>query len=87
MRVNIYSQELTDEVQLHEKESDTGVVYSAVRFMLHSSPRLHDTPTDDDRGAVVFWLPRSPERREAMAKAFEEAAALVRLAQSETGLD
>jgi len=41
MRINVYSQELTSEVNLVEKESNTGVVYSAVQFMLHSSDRLH----------------------------------------------
>jgi hypothetical protein len=41
MRINVYSQELTSEVQLETKESNTGIVYSAVRLMLHSSPMLH----------------------------------------------
>lgn len=87
MRINVYSQELTDEVQRLEKQSNTGLVYSAVMFMLHSSERLHHPPADDDRSAVTFWLPRSGDRREALACAFEEAAALVRAATPETGLD
>lgn len=87
MRVNVYSQELTDEVNLEEKRSNTGVVYSAVQFMLHSSERLHHPPHDDDRSAVTFWLPKSETRREALAQAFEHAAKLVREAQPETGLD
>lgn len=85
MRVNIYSQELTPEVQADAKTSNTGVVYRAVRLMLHSSPMLHHPddqrikdgavlPSDDDRSAITFWLPKSPERRELMAKAFEEIA-------------
>ncbi len=41
MRVNIYSQELTGEVCLIEKESNTGLTYSAVQMILHSSPMLH----------------------------------------------
>ena len=44
MRINVYSQELTDEVVLSEKPSNTGVSYSAVQFILHSSPRLHHPP-------------------------------------------
>ena len=44
MRINIYSQELTDEVQTEEKRSNTGIVYTAIRFMLHSSPMLHHSP-------------------------------------------
>ncbi|TXH19115.1 MAG: hypothetical protein E6R03_00995 [Hyphomicrobiaceae bacterium] len=87
MRVNVYSQELTDEVNVLEKQSNTGLVYSAVQIMLHSSPMLHHPPQDDDRSAVTFWLPESTERREALAKAFEEMAARVRSARPETGLD
>ena len=87
MRINVYSQELTDEVKLIEKETDTGVVYSAVQLMLHSSDRLHFRDGDDDRGAVTFWLPKSARRREALAAAFESMAALVRVAPDETGLD
>lgn len=87
MRINVYSQELTSEINTVEKTSGTGITYSAVQLMLHSSPMLHHPPEDDDRSAVTFWLPRSPERREALAAAFEEMAARVRGAQPETGLD
>ena len=94
MRLNIYSQELitdtdTDDpvVELDAKTSNTGVTYSAVRLFLHSSPRLHHPPEDDDRSALTFWLPKSPERRETLALVFEEMAALVREAPAETGLD
>ena len=87
MRINVYSQELTDEVNEVRKVSNTGIVYSAVQFMLHSSDKLHHPPADDDRSAVTFWLPKSKERREALAQAFEKAATLVRNAPPETGLD
>lgn len=87
MRVNVYSQELTNEVNVVEKESNTGLVYSAVQLMLHSSPLLHHPPKDDDRSAVTFWLPKSEDRREAFAVALEEMAAKVRAARPETGLD
>lgn len=87
MRINVYSQELTDETRLISKESNTTVTYHAVQIMLHSSPMLHHPPNDDDRSAVTFWLPRSAERRETLARAFESLAALVRGAPSETGLD
>ena len=87
MRINVYSQELTDEVKVIGKVSNTGLVYSAVQLMLHSSPMLHHPPHDDDRSAVTFWLPKSPERREALANAFEEMAQCVRAAPPETGLD
>jgi len=87
MRINVYSQELTSEVGVVEKESNTGLVYSAVQLMLHSSPKLHHPPQDDDRSAVTFWLPKSKDRREELACAFEKMAAKVRAARSETGLD
>ena len=99
MRINIYSQELiTDSdvweteraevnVQTVEKTSNTGLVYSAVMMILHSSNRLHHPPADDDRSAVVFWLPKSELRREMLAQTFEEMAVRVREARSETGLD
>ncbi len=87
MRINVYSQELTDEVNVVEKKSNTGLVYSAVQLMLHSSSMLHHPPQDDDRSAVTFWLPKSDARREGLAKAFEAMAAAVRGARAETGLD
>lgn len=87
MRINVYSQELTDEVQLIEKISNTGLTYSAVQLLLHSSPLLHHPPQDDDRSAVTFWLPKSGSRREELAGAFERMAKMVRTAQPETGLD
>lgn len=87
MRINVYSQELTDEVRVVKKQSNTGLIYSAVQLMLHSSPMLHHSPQDDDRSAVTFWLPKSPQRREQLAKAFEQMAAEVRKAKPETGLD
>lgn len=87
MRINVYSQELTDEVILVAKESNTGVTYHAAQLILHSSERLHHPPEDDDRSAVTFWLPKSAHRREEMALAFEEIARVFRTAPKETGLD
>lgn len=87
MRVHLYSQELTDEVNLIVKTADTGIPYHGVQFVLHSSDRLHNEPGDDDRSAVTFWLPKSSARREAMAQAFEKAASLFRKAPADTGLD
>ena len=87
MRINVYSQELTDEVILVEKKSNTEVVYHAAQLILHSSERLHHPPADDDRSAITFWLPKSYARRESMAKAFEEIARIFREAPSESGLD
>lgn len=87
MRINVYSQELTNEVLQVAKQSNTGVVYHAAQLILHSSERLHHPPADDDRSAVTFWLPKSQARREEMALAFEEIATIFRTAPPATGLD
>ena len=96
MRINVYSQELiTDHpstamdtrVETFEKVSNTGLVYSAVAMFLHSSPRLHHPPQDDDRSALVLWLPKSAARRGMLAQTLEEMARQVREAKPETGLD
>ena len=83
MRVNIYSQELTDEIIEIKKESNTGITYYGAQLMLHSSERLHHTDKDDDRSAVTFWIPTSRHRRELMAKAFENIAYIFRTAPIE----
>lgn len=87
MRINVYSQELTSECQLIAKESNTGLVYSAVQLMLHSSDKLHHPPEDDDRSAVTIWLPKSRARRENLARTLTKMATLVMQAPPETGLD
>ncbi len=87
MRINVYSQELTNEVISIEKESNTGIVYSAAQLILHSSQMLHHPPEDDDRSAITFWLPKSKGRREEMALAFEHIAKIFREAPMGTGLD
>ena len=87
MRINVYSQELTDEVIQVTKESNTGITYHAAQLILHSSPLLHHPPDDDARSAITFWLPKSQVRREAMARAFEQIAVVFRNAPGGTGLD
>lgn len=87
MRINVYSQELTEEIVEIKKKSNTGIIYSAVQFILHSSDRLHHPPEDDDRSAVTFWLPKSSHRREKLARTFERMAEMVRSADPETGND
>lgn len=94
MRVNIYSQELITDViytgpivDVVEKISNTGLVYTAVLMYLHSSERLHHPPKDDDRSAIAIWLPKSKDRRTRLAQALETMAYYVRNAKPETGLD
>lgn len=87
MRINVYSQELTSEVQVEEKVSNTGLTYTAVRIMLHSSKMLHHPPHDDDRSGISFWLPKSKMRRLDLAATFRRMADAVDNAKPETGLD
>ena len=81
MRINVYSQELTNEVIQVEKVSNTGRKYYAAQIILHSSKHLHHPPEDDDRSAVTFWLPKSKDRCYEMAKAFERVAKIFRDSQ------
>lgn len=78
MRINVYSQELTNEVISITKISNTGITYDAAQLVLHSSDKLHHPPLDDDRTAITFWLPKSAVRREEMAQAFEKIARIFR---------
>jgi hypothetical protein len=87
MRINVYSQELTTEARLISKESNTGVAYHAVQLMLHSSPKLHHPPEDDDRSAVTIWLPKSAERRRQLCETLHLLASLVDMAPKASGLD
>jgi hypothetical protein len=59
MRLNIYSQELTKEIELVSKTADTGITYYGMRMYLASPDILHHTPDDDDRSAITFWLPNN----------------------------
>jgi hypothetical protein len=59
MRINIYSQELTKEVELISKKADTGITYYGVRLYLASPDILHHTEEDDDRSAITFWIPNA----------------------------
>ena len=94
MRLNVYSEEIPTDIhfatpvaELLTKKARSGVIYSAVRMFLHSSDRLHQTPMDDDRSAITFWLPQSADRREFLAHTFEQLADMIRHAPTGTGSD
>lgn len=56
MRTNIYNEEITGDVALVTRKSDTGLVFYGLRFNLQSPPSLHYTEDGDDRSAVTFWF-------------------------------
>lgn len=55
MRVNVYNEELTNEVVIVEKVANTGRKFYGVRFLLKSPRELHHEKEDDDRSAVTIW--------------------------------
>lgn len=63
MRINVYSQELTNEIQLVGKPTvgpdGESRMYYGVRMYLASPDILHHTPDDDDRSAITFWVPQN----------------------------
>ena len=77
MRINIYSQELTKEVELVSKTADTGITYYGVRMYLASPDILHHTPEDDDRSAITFWIPNNRTfDKQQLAEVFDTMANL-----------
>jgi hypothetical protein len=56
MRINVYNEELTSDVQVVTVEPRPGRKFIGVRLMLKSPSGLHHTPQDDDRSGVTFWL-------------------------------
>lgn len=57
MRINVYNEELTNDVQIVTTRAlETGREYIGLRFYLLSHDALHHVPGDDDRSAVTFWI-------------------------------
>lgn len=83
MRINVYSQEIVlDEpptLVIKRGTDDEGnpATFYGVRFNLHSSDRLHFNENDDDRSAVIFWLPKSNDNIKAVASLFSQAGSIV----------
>jgi hypothetical protein len=63
VRVNVYNEELTGEMQLVDAEPFPGRRYIGIRFVLQSAPNLHYGPGDDDRSAVTLWFRSQTEAR------------------------
>ena len=73
MRVQVYSEELTNEFSFVEKHvRETGKTYHGFRIWLRSAPELHSTSQDDDRSAVTLWFETQRE-----AAAFLRRAAMI----------
>lgn len=57
MRINIYEEELTKNVELLKKKDVNGTEFYGLRFWLETPKTLldHSTPQDNDECAVTFW--------------------------------
>ena len=62
MRINVYAEELTNQVELVTKTLEDGRKFYAVRLFLESSSKLHNTLKDDDRSGITFWVPWTKEK-------------------------
>lgn len=60
MRINVYAEELTDEVEIVTKDvTDERFgerTFYGLRVYLKSPPELHAHRDDDDRSAITFWI-------------------------------
>ena len=74
MRINVYSQELTKEVELvNKKADDTEITYYGIRLYLASPDILHHTTEDDDRSAITFWIPNAQSfTKDDLAAVFQD---------------
>jgi hypothetical protein len=62
MRVNVYAEEITDDIQPISKPVGGRTLYG-LRFFLKSHPDLSPPHhPDDDRSAVTFWFTSEAER-------------------------
>jgi len=60
MRINVYDEEVTGEVDLIVKHGVVGadgtpVSFYGLRIYMDGSSKLHNTEFDDDRSAITFW--------------------------------
>jgi hypothetical protein len=91
MRVNIYAEEMTERVEIIEKETGDGT-FTGLRFYLelpvtvgdyqYQGPFMH-RPGDDDSSAVTFWGKR--DLREVLRKALAMLDEHYGAAESEEG--
>lgn len=61
MRINVYEEELTGEVEFIQKNNVIGedgnpVTFVGIRFILKGGDHFHHNEHDDDRPAITFWV-------------------------------
>lgn len=73
MRIQVYAEEMTGEVEVVDKNG-----YQGIRFYLQSGPSLHHTALDDDRSAVTFWIPHTQNEAIQLEAALARGSFLVK---------
>ena len=74
MRVNVYAEEITDDVESIHKDNVGGRPLFGLRFFLKSHPDMSPPHhQDDDRSAVTFWFEGVAERTAFVERAAKAA--------------
>lgn len=75
MRVNIYNEEIKDEVRLVGKTANT-VRFHGIQFVLHNMKA--STPVDQEKPpCVTFWVNDDPAQKQLLLKVFGDAIDLL----------
>ncbi len=75
MRINVYSQELTNKTETVAKVAANGLIYYGIRVYLKSPQELAPA----DQSALTFWIPRTGQISNIeLAQLFTEMAVLAR---------
>lgn len=62
MRINVYGEEITDEVQVITKQAaGHDKPFYGIRLYLESPSVLTSGSEDDDRSAITFWIPQDQD--------------------------
>ena len=73
MRVNVYSEEITERVELKKKQAtNTSAWFYGLHFFLRSPEELHHSSADDDTSAVVLWSDAPEKLLKLLSLATEE---------------
>lgn len=67
MRVNVYAEEITEEIKVIRKPGSDDREFLGIRLYLKSHEDLHFTKKegvvfDDDRSAITLWVPYTKEK-------------------------
>lgn len=73
MRINVYSEEITERVEVKRRQAtNTGAWFYGLHFFLRSPEELHHSNTDDDTSAVILWSDTPEKLRTLLSAAAEE---------------